>query len=87
MYRIGGDEFAVVLQGDEFDDREELFALLKKRCVQTCEEYTEWWDQVRVSFGAAVYDPAEDPSVDDVVRRADKNMYEDKRLRKTGRIE
>jgi hypothetical protein len=33
-------------------------------------------------MGAAVYDPETDPAVIDVARRADKAMYENKRLRK-----
>ena len=41
------------------------------------------WEQVRVSFGLAVYDPEHDGAVIDVVRRADKSMYENKRNRKT----
>ena len=33
-------------------------------------------------MGLAVYDPENDPAVIDVARRADKAMYENKRLRK-----
>ena len=36
------------------------------------------WEKINVARGMAVYDPAEDKSVDDVVRRADKLMYENK---------
>lgn len=35
---------------------------------------SELWEQVDVARGMAVYDPKEDESVNDVVRRADKLM-------------
>ena len=40
------------------------------------------WEQVHVSMGIAVYDPQRDDAVNDVVRRADQIMYENKRIRK-----
>lgn len=39
---------------------------------------SELWEQVDVARGLAVYDPKEDESVNDVVRRADKLMYDHK---------
>ena len=44
------------------------------------------WEQVSVSLGMAEYDPQSDTSVDDVIHRADKTMYENKRTRKEGNI-
>jgi len=43
---------------------------------------SELWEQVDVARGLAVYDPKEDESVNDVVRRADKLMYDHKWNRK-----
>ena len=43
---------------------------------------SELWEQVDVARGMAVYDPKEDESVNDVVRRADKLMYDHKWNRK-----
>ena len=40
------------------------------------------WEQVRISKGFAVFDPAEDSSAVQVMQRADELMYEDKRDRK-----
>ena len=42
------------------------------------------WEEIHVSKGLAVYDPNTDPYVIDTVRRADKNMYLDKRRHKQG---
>ena len=37
------------------------------------------WDPVSVAWGMAEYDPQSDTSVEDVIHRADKTMYENKR--------
>ena len=82
VYRIGGDEFAVVLQNEDYQNRnalEEQFETSAKRISAAAENE---WEQVRAALGMAEYDPRSDTSVDDVVRRADKTMYENKRLRK-----
>ena len=42
------------------------------------------WEQVHVAMGIAVYDPKYDRNVNEVVRRADQIMYENKRVRKKG---
>ena len=43
------------------------------------------WEQVHVSMGVAVFNPQQDHSVIDTVRRADKVMYTNKRIRKNMR--
>ena len=82
VYRIGGDEFAVILEGDNLRASKSMSSLFEKRCEETCKDGKEWWEQIRVSMGIAVYDPADDRTVDDVARRADKQMYENKPDRK-----
>ena len=48
---------------------------------------TDPWKKVDVSRGMADYDPQKDKSVDDVVRRADRAMYENKRSTKRQQAE
>ncbi len=81
VFRIGGDEFVVVLQNDDFRNREELMKRFeaKKRETYTVENK---WNEVHIASGIAVYDPDIDGSVEDAVRRADKLMYENKRREK-----
>ncbi len=45
----------------------------------------EPWEQVMLSKGFAVYDPTKDSSVTQVMQRADKLMYDNKRDRKVSR--
>ena len=78
VFRIGGDEFSVILQNDSFRDRDELIREFKKAMAETNAAAGNPWEQVNVSFGIAEYDSEQDGAVIDVVRRADKNMYENK---------
>lgn len=83
VFRIGGDEFSVILQNDSFRDRDDLIRAFNDAMAEINASAENPWEQVRVSFGISVYDPEQDGAAIDVVRRADKNMYENKRNRKT----
>jgi hypothetical protein len=62
----------------DFNNREELLKLFDEKCAKTRDKMSNRWEQVDVARGMAVFDPALDESVNDVVRRADKLMYENK---------
>ena len=76
VFRIGGDEFAAVLVNDDYQRRDQLLALFDELCAKKRARESEPWEQVDVARGMAVYDPKEDENVNDVVRRADKRMYD-----------
>ena len=82
VFRIGGDEFAVVLRNDDFKNREELISRFEKDSAEICINAKNRWEQVHVAMGIAVYDPEQDQSVIDTFRRADKIMYANKRAHK-----
>ena len=82
VFRTGGDEFAAILQNEDFRNRKDLSRQFVENCAQLCAEKSDRWEQVRVSIGIAAYNPIIDRSVDDVVRRADNLMYQNKRARK-----
>ena len=82
IYRIGGDEFASILTGDDYINREEL---IKKFILQSKEISSfakEEWEKVNVSIGLAAYDPEIDSAANDVLIHADHLMYQNKRERK-----
>ena len=79
VFRIGGDEFAVVLENEDFRNRDELVYVFEEKQKETCASSESAWDEVRVAFGIAVHDEGQDRSVNDTARRADKIMYENKR--------
>ena len=74
VFRVGGDEFAVIIRNDDFVVREDL--------VNTFRRLIE--DNIRlgqgpvVASGLAVFQPDIDSTVEDVFKRADGRMYENK---------
>ena len=86
MFRIGGDEFVAILQNDDYRNRLELCTMFDRECVNISEVAENPWDAVNVASGIAVYDPEKDSGADDVYKRADDRMYEDKDRKKQGII-
>jgi len=78
VFRIGGDEFAVVLQGEDYQNRVTLVEEFERVRDEICSSAENGWEAVSVAMGIAVYDPHLDHSVADTARRADKLMYENK---------
>ena len=85
VFRIGGDEFSVILESDDYKNMDELSNKFDEAMAELAASTPNKWEQVHTSMGIAVYDPHNDHAVIDVVRRADKIMYENKRIRKTER--
>ena len=85
VFRIGGDEFSVVLMNDDFRNREELIQKFEAEQDEICSNSKYDWEKVHIAHGIAVYDPEIDGSVNDTLSRADKNMYENKRNQKDSR--
>lgn len=85
VYRIGGDEFAVILEKDDYARREELKKLFVQRSEEICTFAKEPWEKIRISIGVAAYDPEIDESVKDVIVHADHLMYQNKRDRQKRR--
>jgi diguanylate cyclase (GGDEF)-like protein len=75
-YRIGGDEFAVVLPGASRLDAERVMLRLR-RALAGC--LLESGHSIEASFGIAVYEPDDDP--ERLVARADQALYRAKRRR------
>ncbi|MBO4389601.1 MAG: EAL domain-containing protein [Lachnospiraceae bacterium] len=79
VFRIGGDEFAVVLTGQDYENREILLSALRRQV----EENSRIDEGAVVASGLAVFEAGTDHTVGDVFDRADNMMYEDKaRLKK-----
>ena len=77
VYRIGGDEFVVILEGRDYDNRESLFnKLVKQRATDESGKFT-------FSAGIATYNQGVDTSFASVYERADEAMYEMKHGKKS----
>ena len=79
VYRIGGDEFVVVLTSRDYMNREALIARLAPYERVRDKSAEEPWTEVAMAVGTAVYDPQKDREYQDVFNRADEVMYENKR--------
>ncbi len=82
VFRIGGDEFAVILKNDDFQRRDKLVRQFEEESAIIDAENETEWKQVQVAMGIAVYDPRTDIYVIDTVKRADQSMYANKQERK-----
>ena len=83
VFRIGGDEFAVILRNDDLRYRDTLVAAFEKAMEDSCASGNAW-ERIHVAMGIVQYDPQQDHSLMDTVRRADKTMYMNKRKNKEG---
>ena len=85
VFRIGGDEFSVILRNDDYQNRDALVRQFEKAKAEINASAVNKWEQAHLSMGIAVFDPRSDRTVNDVLRRADETMYENKRIQKKGR--
>ncbi len=79
VYRIGGDEFAVILEGADYRNRDVLTRVLSRHAIRRNLEGPAPWNEVALSYGMSVYDAKADSCYSDVYNRADQAMYEKKR--------
>ena len=73
-YRIGGDEFAVIIEEEGFSDIEKI----NEAFIQALEEKRKEIKELpHVSFGVATYNPEtkETCDISAIKEEADKNMY------------
>jgi diguanylate cyclase (GGDEF)-like protein len=75
-YRIGGDEFAVVLPEANRLDAEHVMRRLREAVTASALGPA---DRIHASFGVAVFEPGDDP--ERIVARADAELYQAKRRR------
>ena len=74
VYRIGGDEFAILLKFDDYDNRVE-----KIRELNSISEANIGTEKVVMSAGLAEYQPEQDVVFREVFDRADAEMYKRKK--------
>ena len=75
VFRIGGDEFAVIMKGSDYDERTHLMEELNKVL-----EANKHNGMVILAAGISDFDPDLDMRVQDVFERADTLMYDNKKI-------
>ena len=88
VFRIGGDEFVVVLENNDYKNVDDLLAQFNGQLNDMANDAAlEPWERISAAIGVAFYDPATDSSVATVFKRADKAMYLRKKEMKAARNE
>lgn len=79
LYRIGGDEFVFIVIEVCLKDVTKLCDTI----LNAINEYNDTNEtQISVASGKAVYDASLDKTIHDTLKRADENMYENKKIMK-----
>ena len=78
VFRIGGDEFLVVLTGKDLENHNELMSQLKESMDLT-KKASFPWKQISIACGLGIADYAKATTIADTFNKADKNMYINKR--------
>ena len=77
VYRIGGDEFVVVIEGRDYDDNLDLTNRFNWEVERL---QGQPWEKISAAIGYALYE--DESTVDEVFRKADHKMYENKQMMK-----
>ncbi len=79
VYRVGGDEFVVILQKTDLANADKLLADFEENLSRiSVGENVKPWEAPSAAVGTAYYEKNTDFSVEDVFRRADDAMYKRK---------
>ena len=87
IYRIGGDEFVVLLQGRDYANRDHLIRVARDIFDVIMHDIEKKaWNRYSMALGMSVWEEGDD--FDKVFSRADQNMYEEKaKIKETFKIE
>ncbi len=73
VFRIGGDEFVVLLEGDDYRNRKSLLDSFDRQMDEN-----RMHGDIVVASGIGIFQPGQDENIKAVFERADKNMYDRK---------
>ena len=76
VFRVGGDEFVAIAEGDDYEKRYEIYEKLRNNLISVKNTKYEF------SVGMATYEPGVDHSFKDVFARADQEMYLNKKAKR-----
>ena len=88
IFRIGGDEFVIILEGEDFLNADKLVDEFNAELEKiSADDTLDPWEKISASIGVAIYDRLSDSSAANVFKRADKAMYIRKRMMKAVRLD
>ena len=88
LYRIGGDEFVIILEGKKQDDAEERIRTFKEEIARRqADDSLQPWEKISAAVGIARYEKGTHRETEEVLRKADEAMYADKLAMKAVRTD
>ena len=86
VFRIGGDEFVVILKNKDLERIDELISEFNKQLKERQENpELEYWEKTSAAIGYAIFNPEIDNTYENVFKRADTEMYKCKKAMKAVR--
>lgn len=86
MFRVGGDEFVAILRDHDLECADILVHEFKRKLESLKNDSRlEFWEQTSAAIGYAVFDSSVDSDYESVLKRADVQMYENKKAMKAMR--
>ena len=80
IYRIGGDEFVIILDGDNYKNRTQLCEMMRSLFISSYNDTSkDPTERYSVSLGLAEY-KSTDTGLSEMIQRADSAMYREKEL-------
>ena len=87
-YRLGGDEFVLLFEGEDVLSAEEkLRSFGDRMSAMQSDDSLEPWEKISAAVGTVVYEPGGFASMEEVLKEADRRMYENKLAMKAARTD
>ncbi len=88
LYRIGGDEFVIILEGKAQEGTEDRIRKFKEEIARLqADESLKPWEKISAAVGLARYEKGVYRETEEVLRKADEVMYADKMAMKAVRTD
>ena len=88
VYRIGGDEFVVILEGKSQEGVKDCIKAFKDEVVRLqADDSLKPWEKISAAVGIAKYEKGTHRDPEEVLRKADEAMYADKLAMKAVRTD
>ena len=83
VYRIGGDEFVAILQNEDYNNLEKLKLIVDETTKREIMKKCTLAEKKSFAAGFSVFNSSKDKSYNDVIKRADVEMYQNKKMLKS----
>ncbi|MCR4900611.1 MAG: GGDEF domain-containing protein [Treponema sp.] len=82
VYRVGGDEFVIIIQNEDYENVEAIKQEMNEFCEKEITKNSTLIEKKSFAAGFAIYDSTKDKNFNSVMKRADIEMYHQKAILK-----